>query len=97
MAIGGLIMLFCSPVVNVSFMTIIQTAVPMKKQGRVTSVLVALATAAMPFGMILSGTIAAFTGTANLFLGCAISGMLILTLSWLFTDVRYVEEMEETP
>jgi len=90
-------MLFCNPVVNVSFITIIQTAVPKKKQGRVTSVLMALVTAAMPFGMILSGAIAEFTGIANLFLGCAITGILMLTLSWLFTDVRHVEKMEETP
>ena len=96
MAIGGLSMLFCSPVANVSLITIIQTAVPMKKQGRVTSVLMALATAAMPFGMILSGAVAEFTGTANLFLGCAILGMLMLTVSWLFTDIRFVEKMEET-
>ena len=95
MAIGGLIMLFCTPVVNVSLMTIIQTVVPMKKQGRVNSVLMALASAAMPFGMILSGAIAEFTGTANLFLGCTGSGILILTLSWFFTDVRHVEEMEK--
>jgi len=96
MAMGGAVMLFFNPVVNVSFITIIQTAVPVKKQGRVTSVLMALAAAAMPFGMILSGAIAEFTGIVNLFLGCAISGILMLTLSWLFTDIKYVERMEET-
>ncbi len=92
MSIGGLIMLFCVPVVNASIFTIIQTVVPLKMQGRVNSVIMALASAAQPFGMILSGTIVEFTGTANLFLGCSGLGILVLTLSWFLTDIRHVEE-----
>ena len=96
MAIGGLIMAFCVPVANVSTLTIIQTVVPMKMQGRVNSVTMALASAATPFGMILSGVIVEFTRTANLFLGCAGLGILILTFSWFLTDIRHVEKMEGT-
>jgi len=96
MATGGSIVLFCIPIVNVSYMTIIQTVVPLKIQGRVNSVDMALSSAATPLGMILSGPIAEFTGTANLFLGCVVSGILILTLSWFFTQIRHVEEIEET-
>jgi len=95
MAIGGLIMAFCVPIANVSIQTIIQTVVPMKMQGRVNSVTMALASAATPVGMILSGVIVEFTRTANLFLGCSGLGVLVLTLSWFFTDIRHVEEMEE--
>ena len=93
MAIGGIIMAFFLPIANVSIQTIRQTVVPMKMQGRVTSVVGALATAATPFGMILSGTIVEFTRTSNLFLGCAGLGILISTVSWFLTDIRYVEEM----
>jgi DHA3 family macrolide efflux protein-like MFS transporter len=96
MAIGGLIMAFCVPVANVSTQTIIQTVVPMKMQGRVNSVTMALASAATPVGMILSGVIVEFTRTANLFLGCSGLGVLVLTLSWFFTDIKHVEKMEET-
>jgi DHA3 family macrolide efflux protein-like MFS transporter len=96
MAIGGLTMAFCVPVANVSTQTIIQTVVPMKMQGRVNSVTMALASVATPVGMILSGVIVEFTRTANLFLGCAGLGILVLTFSWLFTDIRHVEKMEET-
>jgi len=96
MATGGAIVLFCIPVVNVSYMTIIQTVVPLKIQGRVNSADMALSSAATPLGMILSGPIAESTGTANLFLGCVVSGILILTLSWFFTDIRHVEKMEKT-
>jgi len=96
MGINGMIMLFCLPVVNVLYMTIIQTVVPMKMQGRVTSVDMALSSAATPLGMIFSGAIAESTGIPNLFLGCTVSGMLVLALSWFFTDVRYVEKIEDT-
>jgi len=93
MALSGLIMAFCIPVANVSIQTIIQTVVPLKMQGRVNSVSMALASAATPLGMILSGVIVEFTRTANLFLGCAGLGILVLTLSWFFTDIRHVEKM----
>lgn len=96
MAIGASIMAFGIPIINVSYLTIIQTVVPLKMQGRVNSVDMALSSAAQPFGMILSGAIVEFTGTANLFWGCIGLGILILTLSWLFTDIKHVEKIEET-
>jgi len=95
MAMAGLVMAFCIPVANVSIQTITQTVVPKKILGRVSSVTGALASAASPLGMILSGVIVGFTRTANLFLACAVSGILILTLAWFFTDIRHVEEMKE--
>ncbi len=95
MAIGGLIMACCVPIANVSIQTIIQTVVPMKMQGRINSVIGALASAASPFGMILSGVIVGFTRTSNVYLVCAGLGILTLTLSWFFTDMRHVEEIEE--
>jgi len=94
MAISALIMALCVPVANVTLQTILQTVVPIKMQGRVSSVVMALASAATPLGMILSGTIVEFIRTANLFLGCAIMGILIVTLSWLFTDIKHVENVE---
>ncbi len=96
MAVGGSIMGFGIPIINVSYLTIIQTSVPLKMQGRVNSVDMALSSAAQPFGMILSGTMVEFTGTTNLFLTCIASGILILTLSWFFTGIRNVEKIEET-
>lgn len=81
---------------NVSLRTILQTIVPAQMQGRVNSVLMSLASAASPFGMILSAVIAGYTGTANLFLGSAIAGTLVLLISWFFTDIRHVENIKET-
>ena len=97
MGLSLFIMGFCSPIANVSIITILQTVVPAEMQGRITSVLTAVAMGAMPLGMILAGTIAEFTPTANIFLGCVIAGVIVLTLSWLFTDIRHVEEMKTVP
>jgi DHA3 family macrolide efflux protein-like MFS transporter len=93
MAVSVLVMAFCLPIANVLTQTIVQGVVPLKMQGRVGSVIGAIASAATPVGMIISGPIAAFAGTANLFLGCAALGTALLTVSWLFTDVRFVERM----
>jgi DHA3 family macrolide efflux protein-like MFS transporter len=94
MAISGLFAAFFVPIVNVSLETIMQTIIPLNMQGRVSSVTMALAMAAQPLGMILSGVVAVFTGTAYLFLGCAAVGILSITISWFFTDVRHVGEAE---
>jgi DHA3 family macrolide efflux protein-like MFS transporter len=97
MAFGAFIGAFPSPVFNVSLLTILQTVVPLQMQGRVNSVLFALSTAAMPLGMIISGPLADQIGTSNLFLACVISGVTVLTIAWLFTDMRHVEEMSAIP
>jgi MFS family permease len=87
----GLIAAFCVPIVNVLAATITQTIIPLDMQGRVNSVNLALVTAATPIGMIASGAIVAFVSTSYLFLGCAITGIVAVTLAWLFTDFRHVE------
>ena len=93
MATAGLILTFSFPIVDVLAITMLQTVAPMEMQGRVTSVTMSLAHAAQPIGMLLSGLITVFTQTADLFLGCGGLGMLMLTLSWLFTDIKYLEKI----
>jgi len=95
MAIGGFVAFFALPVVNVLVLTIIQTVVPPDIFGRVNSVAMALTNVASPLGMISSGALAGFIGTANLFLGCSLVGMLTVTLSSLFTDIRHLEKLEQ--
>lgn len=90
MALSALVLTFCLPIANVLIQTIVQTVVPLEMQGRVGSVISAIASAATPIGMIISGPIAAFSGTANLFLSCASLGIVLITVSWLFTDVKLV-------
>ncbi len=95
MAVGAFVLDFFVAPTNISFRTILQVAIPAEMQGRVNSVTMALATAASPLGMIVSGALASYTGTANLFLGCAATGTLVLLLFWFFTDMRYVEEAKQ--
>jgi DHA3 family macrolide efflux protein-like MFS transporter len=94
MAMGGLILAVCLPIANVSIQTITQTVVPKKMFGRVNSVMGALSSAATPLGMILSGIIIEVTRTSTLFLTCSMSGIILLTMSWIFTDIKHVEKIE---
>jgi len=95
MGLSGLALSICFPIVDVLAMTLLQTAVPVKMQGRVTSVVISLAHGAQPLGMALSG-LASIVRTADLFLSCSIVGMLFVTLSWFLTDMKHVERIEET-
>ncbi|MEM3104294.1 MAG: MFS transporter, partial [Candidatus Bathyarchaeia archaeon] len=83
---------FCLPIINVSFITLVQIIVPKHLYGRVSSVMMTLCNLASPVGMIISGPLADYMGIVNLFLGCSILGTLCLTLSLLFTDIRCFEE-----
>jgi hypothetical protein len=51
----------------------------------------ALSSAASPIGMILSGVVVGFVSTTSFFLVCTVLGLLIMSLSWFFTDIRHVE------
>jgi len=92
MAAGGALMTLCIPVANVCIQTIMQTIVPLKMLGRVNSVVMALASAATPAGMILSGVVVQFISTSHFFLVCTALGVIVLTTAWLFTDVRHVNK-----
>jgi DHA3 family macrolide efflux protein-like MFS transporter len=93
MAAAALVFSLPLPAGNVSVRTIIQTVVPLELQGRVGSVIMSLASLASPLGMIMSGVLAAIVGTANLFLGSALLGILVLVPSWFLTDIRHAEDM----
>jgi len=95
MALGALILGFGAAPANVSLATIMQTVVPLKMQGRVQSVSMALASAAAPLGMVMSGAVVGFTGTTKLYLGCVVAGVSVATLAWFLTDIRNVEGLEQ--
>jgi DHA3 family macrolide efflux protein-like MFS transporter len=93
---AALILAIPLPVANISARTIIQTIVPLEMQGRVVSVVISLASLATPLGMIISGPLATYAGTSNLFLGCSVIGIATTILAWLFTDIRQVEKIQDT-
>ncbi|MHA2295697.1 MAG: MFS transporter [Candidatus Hodarchaeales archaeon] len=90
----GLAMLIiglATSIVNITFMTILQTAVPLEMQGRVSAVVIGIIGAITPLGMIYSG-LAEFIGVVPLFLLSAILALVVLISSYVFTDVRHLDE-----
>jgi DHA3 family macrolide efflux protein-like MFS transporter len=67
-------------IVNVHFMTLIQTAAPAELQGRVQSLSTTLATAVMPVGMALSGILYDLT-RGNIVLVIGAPGLVMLAAS----------------
>jgi DHA3 family macrolide efflux protein-like MFS transporter len=96
MGLSGLVAAFFIPILNVLAATITQTVIPLEMQGRVNSVNLSLVTAAMPIGMVVSGVAVELIKTSYLFLGCAMIGIVAVTLAWLFTDLRHVEEVKQS-
>jgi DHA3 family macrolide efflux protein-like MFS transporter len=70
----------CGGIVNVHFMTLMQTAAPAELQGRVQSLSTTLATAVMPVGMALSGVFHDLTH-GNFWLVIGLPGLVMLAAS----------------
>ncbi|MBA7659202.1 hypothetical protein ES703_67175 [subsurface metagenome] len=88
--IGGMIRAAMIPVINTNFLTIIQTNVSAETQGRVMSIVITIASAVSPFGMVLSGFIAEAIGIVPLYLTFAALELASVLITWLFSNVRHV-------
>ncbi|MFX1254274.1 MAG: MFS transporter [Promethearchaeota archaeon] len=94
-AFGLLIIGAIIPILNITVLTIVQVSIPLEMQGRINSVIIALSNAISPLGMIYAGVFAETIGVVPLFLISAFIGILTTTVSWLFTDMRHVLDMEK--
>ncbi|MFX1512015.1 MAG: MFS transporter [Promethearchaeota archaeon] len=92
MGVGMLIMGTVMPIANVSSQNIWQSVVSPDKMGRVMSVRTTIAWFVIPVGMLLSGILAEIIGITELFLACAILGLLSLVYTWFLTNFPNVEE-----
>jgi DHA3 family macrolide efflux protein-like MFS transporter len=88
--IGGLIRSAMIPIINTNYLTIIQTNVKPETQGRVLSIVMAIATAVTPIAMIISGPLAEIMGIIPLFLFFAFLEFLSVVVTWLFTNIKHV-------
>ncbi|NHJ22908.1 MAG: MFS transporter [Candidatus Lokiarchaeota archaeon] len=88
---GGVAMGLSLPIINALYQTFIQTVVPMDKMGRITSIDNSLSMSISPIGTIISGPLAELFGVGNLFLYCAILGMIVTVLVWRFTGIKRVD------
>jgi DHA3 family macrolide efflux protein-like MFS transporter len=91
MMIGGFMFAFFLPLINTLYMTILQTAVPNDKFGRVSSIDSALSSIISPIGILISGPLGAFFGVGNLFLYCALLGLLLTGVTWFFTGIKDID------
>lgn len=89
--LGGVAMGATLPVINALYQTFIQTVVPMDKMGRITSIDNSLSMSISPIGTIISGPLAELFGVGNLFLYCAILGMIVTVVVWRFTGIKRVD------
>jgi DHA3 family macrolide efflux protein-like MFS transporter len=93
MSIGMLIIGVSVPIVNIMLATTNQSRIPLDMQGRVGGVLRALASAISPIGMIFSGFAGLLIGIAPMYLLCAATGFIVISITWVKTDVRKVVEI----
>ncbi|UCD01857.1 MAG: MFS transporter [Promethearchaeota archaeon] len=91
MSIGAAIFGFMVPILNTIYLTIMQIKVPADKMGRISSIDYAISMAISPIGTIISGPLAELFGVANLFLYCAIIGMVITIILWWIAHVRIIK------
>lgn len=91
-SIGSFIFAFMFPVINTIIYTIMQTTIPPEKQGRVLSISMAIATVVSPIGMFISGPLAELLGIAFLFILSSILGIITIILTWLFSNIRKLED-----
>jgi len=89
--IGGVAMGLTLPIINSLYQTFIQTVVPTDKMGRITSIDSSLSMSISPIGTLISGPLAEMFGVGNLFLYCAILGMIVTILVWSFTGIKNID------
>jgi DHA3 family macrolide efflux protein-like MFS transporter len=94
--IGNLIHTSLVPIINTMFLTILQTRVPVKTQGRVFSIVASIAFGITPIGMVISGPLAEILGIYVLFYSSLIIQFITIISVWIFSNVRHLEDDEET-
>jgi DHA3 family macrolide efflux protein-like MFS transporter len=95
MGTGAFIMGFIMPIVDIIVITVVQSTVPSDKMGRVSSILNILTMVATPIGAILAGPLSELWGVPFLYMICAITGIIITVIPYVFTGIRYVDYGKE--
>ncbi|MFX0022677.1 MAG: MFS transporter [Candidatus Hermodarchaeota archaeon] len=73
------------------YFTILQTAVPQDKQGRIFSIDATLSFAIMPFGMLIAGPLANLMGIVNFFILLSILGIAVCLGTYFLTGIRKIK------
>ncbi|MFX1572700.1 MAG: MFS transporter [Promethearchaeota archaeon] len=94
-SIGAFMLGVVLPIINSIAQTIFQTVIPKDKFGRVSSIIITLSMVISPLGAIISGPLSILFGLTNLYLYCAIIGIIIGILSYFFTSLRHIDYDKE--
>ncbi len=73
------------------YFTILQTAVPPDKQGRIFSIDATLSFAIVPLGMLIAGPFANLIGIVNFFVLLSILGISVSLGTYFFTGIRKIK------
>lgn len=95
-SIGALIHASMIPIANTMFLTILQTSIPAKTQGRVFSIVASIAAAVTPLGMLISGPLAETFGIRLLFIMSLCFQLVTLILTWFLTSLKsYIKAQQK--
>ena len=93
LSIGPLILGFATAILNSLLMTLIQTVIPPRKQGRAMSILILITSAVSPIGMILSGFFADLLGIYLFYWLCVLFMAVITTIGVFFTKILSIDKI----
>ena len=94
MGIGALFHASMIPIANTMFLTILQTKIPPETQGRVFSIVISIAAAVTPLGMLISGPLAELFGIQLLFIIVIYLQFVSIVITWYFTDIKNIIRKE---
>ncbi|MFW9949389.1 MAG: MFS transporter, partial [Candidatus Thorarchaeota archaeon] len=95
MMIGVFLGAILFPITVATYLTIFQEVVPSDKIGRAMSIDHTISMAIAPIGAIIAGPAAEFMGITNLYLLCAIIGIINPLFLWYFTKIRKLDDKSE--
>jgi len=95
MMLGGFLSAIIFPITVATYLTIFHTVVPSDKIGRAMSIDHTISMAIAPIGAIIAGPAAEFMGITNLFVLCAIVGIINPILIWRFTKIRQLDHLSK--
>ena len=95
MMLGGFLAAIIMPITVATYLTIFQEVIPSDKIGRVMSIDHTISMAIAPIGAIIAGPAVNFMGITNLYLLCAIIGIINPIFLWYFTKIRMLDHLSK--
>lgn len=92
--IGTFILGLGFPILNSTYLTILQDKIPLDKQGRVNSIDIAVSLSIMPLSNLITGPLADRYGINYLYIVCSSLFLVSFLSFWIFSDYRKIDDNE---